>query len=244
MCENTNPWNGGCNPCPPGASFGDQPHAVSWACSVYLRNRYCDSVLFDVLDALNKTEASLTPAETATVNSYLASHGCAPITTPASLAQSAYASIRFPKPSGHRSPSESELFQGLPFTYVNLWTFFWTDPSTWHPLTATASVAGMSATVTATPVALLFDPGDGSPAVTCAGPGRAWTDADGNAAPSDGACGYQYRHVSPGAFTTTQSILWQITWAGTGNTGGQIASLSTSSSGELRVMQIETVVTR
>ena len=96
--------------------------------------------------------ARLTPAQTASVNKDLQGQGCPPMVTPASLAQRAYRSITFPRPSGDRTPSTSLRYQGLPFTYVNLWTFFFTSPGTWRTLSATASAAGMSATVTARPV--------------------------------------------------------------------------------------------
>ena len=108
-------------------------------------------------------------------------------------------------------------------------------------MSATASAAGMSATVTARPVALVFDPGDGSSPVSCPGPGRVWTAADGNGPPTGGACAYRYARVTPEPITSTQSIVWQITWVGTGNSGGQIPSLSTSTSGQLRVLQVQVV---
>jgi hypothetical protein len=138
------------------------------------------------------------------------------------------------------------MYRGYPFTYVGLWTFWWTSPSTWKTLTATASAAGFAATVTAEPIALVYDPGDGSAAVSCSGPGRPWTNADGNSAPSDGACGYQYTKVtgSGSPITSTESIVWKITWTGTGGSAGELPQLATSTSGQLNVMQIQTVVTR
>jgi hypothetical protein len=92
---------------------------------------------------------------------------------------------------------------------------------------------------------LSFDPGDGSEGKSCAGPGRPWVESDRNSAPSEGACGYQYSKVTgPGydhPITSTQTILWKITWTGTGNTGGEIPGLSTSTAGQLNVLQIKTV---
>jgi enoyl reductase len=99
----------------------------------------------------------------------------------------------------------------------------------------------VSATVTARPVALVFDPGNGGVAVSCDGPGRPWTSADGNGAPTDGACAYRYMRVTTSPITSTQTIVWKITWTGTGGTGGQIPSLSTSTSGRLQVLQIQVV---
>jgi hypothetical protein len=163
---------------------------------------------------------------------------------PAVLAQRAAKTLVLPQPSGHRSPSESQRYQGFPLTYVNLWTFYWSDPGTWHSYTAKARAGGVSATVTATPTKLTFDPGDGNPAVACPGPGRAWTSDDGNSAPSGGACGYRYTEVSSSPLTSTQSIVWAITWTGTGGTGGTLPDVTTTRSGQLNVLQIQSVVTR
>lgn len=243
-CQNTDP-HGSCNPCPPNSYYGEKPPQVSQVCADFLANSYCNAILGDMLGALKwPAPDQLTVQQIALVNQNLVSDGCPPLVTAAALAQQAFASIHFPKPSGDRSPSQDQLYAGYPFTYVGLWTFYWTDPGTWHTLSATASAAGLSATVSAEPVALVYDPGDGRAAVTCSGPGRPWRNADGNNAPTDGACGYQYRNVTSGPITSTQTIVWKITWTGTGNTGGQFPQLSTSTSGQLQVMQIQTVVTR
>ena len=108
-------------------------------------------------------------------------------------------------------------------------------------MSATASAAGFSATVTARPVELDLDPGDGSDSVSCPGPGRPWQASDGNGAPTDGACAYQYTKVTSSPITSTQTLVWQITWVGTGNSSGEIPSLSTSTSGRLQVLQIQVV---
>jgi len=167
--------------------------------------------------------------------------GTAP--SPETLARQAMKTITFPAPSGHRSPSESQLYAGIPFTWVNLWTFYWTDPATWHSLSATAAVGGVSATVTAVPMRLSFDPGNGTPAVICDGPGRAWDTSDGNGPPTGGACAYQYSMASSGALITTQTITWKITWVGSGGASGVLPDITTSTPGQLRVMQVQ-VVTR
>lgn len=164
--------------------------------------------------------------------------------SPAQLAKQAAASFKFPKPSGHRSPSETLKYRGYPFSYVNLWLYTWTDPGTWKTMTATASAGGNSATVTATPTSLTYDPGDGSAGVSCGGPGRPWVESDGNNAPSGGACGDRYQQVTSAPITSTQTITWKITWTGSGGTSGTLPDQSTSTSGQLQVMQIQTVVTR
>jgi hypothetical protein len=232
------------DPCAPypDAAYGDEPPKVSQACADELQARYCNAMVGDAADGLEKPPAQWTLAETQAVNAEMAKIGCPPVVTPAGLAEQAVKTITFPHPSGDRSPRASLLYQGLPFTYVKgFWTFYWTDPSTWKTLSATASAAGMSATVTARPVELVFDPGDGSDSASCPGPGRPWQASDGNGAPTDGACAYQYTKVTSSPITSTQTIVWQITWVGTGNSNGEIPSLSTSTSGQLQVLQIQVV---
>lgn len=184
------------------------------------------------------------------LNTLLAANSCPTVPaaaippSPAELAQRALAGFLLPDPSGHRSPSETLIYRGYPFTYVNLWLYFWTDAGTWKSLSATARAGGNWATVTAKPVSLSYNPGDGSSLVLCSGPGRGWTDADGNAAPSGGACGFQYKRVTSQPVTSTQTITWQLSWVGSGGTGGTFPDRSTLTSGQLQVMQIQTVVVR
>lgn len=168
-----------------------------------------------------------------------------PPPTPAQLAERAAATFLLPHPSGHRSPSEDKDIGGYPFTYINLWTFYWTDPGTWRSLTATAEAGGNYATVTATPVSLTFDPGNGSGSVWCVGPGRPWVESDGDSAPSGQACGYQYSKVTgPGyehPVASTQTITWRLTWMGSNKSNGTLTSKRTATNGPLNVLQVQTV---
>ena len=231
-CHNTDPSGNGCDPC---NTLTTRIPSDPAACQIYSKNLFCSQLNPDGMDY-------------ATWENFLQSVNCAGNTyvpgSPAVAAQNAYRSIHFPKPSGNRSPSQNQTYRGYPFTYVGLWTWFWTNGGSWRTLTATATDGDQSATVTASPVALVYDAGDGGGSQTCDGPGRAWTSDDGNAAPSDGGCAYQYHQVTTSPITSTQSIIWKITWIGTGGTAGEIPQLTTSTTGQLNVMQIQTVVTR
>jgi hypothetical protein len=125
---------------------------------------------------------------------------------------------------------------------VNLWTWYWTSGSSWRTVDATATTDDGSvwATVTASPIGLTFDPGDGSSSVTCPGRGRPWTEKDGNKAPSDGGCGFRYAKVSD-AVRARVSIRWQVAWVGSGDTGGSLPLMTTQTiSPVFKVMQIQT----
>jgi hypothetical protein len=163
--------------------------------------------------------------------------------TPAQLAQQALATLHLPNPVAHRSPTEANNDHGTPYTWVNLWTWFWADPTVWRPLSARAAADGAWAQVTVTPTRLVITPGDGSADVVCAGPGRAWTNTDGNNAPSNGGCGYVYRHVTATPITATVAIDWTVTWTGSGGTGGTLPNMRTRSTSSFAIEQIQ-VVTR
>ncbi|MFZ5871535.1 MAG: hypothetical protein ACOYXW_13555 [Actinomycetota bacterium] len=125
---------------------------------------------------------------------------------------------------------------------VGLPVWMWTrvSPSTWGPVSATASVPGMSVTATAKAVRIVWDMGDGQ-RVTCTGPGTPYTkDAGATSSPT---CGYLYARSSatePGAaYTVTATTTWDIQWSG-GGASGQLTQTRTSSTsvriGELQVL--------
>ena len=167
-----------------------------------------------------------------------------PPPNPAVLAQQALTELALTKPTLGRSPDLSKgdpAKGGQAYTIVNLWTRYYTDPGTYQPLSKTVSLRGVSATVTASPTGLTFDPGDGHAPVSCAGPGRAWQNSDGFNPPSEGECGYQYKKVQASPITGTESISWTVSWTGTGGAGGTFPTLTTSASSQFIVEQIEIV---
>jgi hypothetical protein len=99
----------------------------------------------------------------------------------------------------------------------------------------------VSATVTVRPSRLTFTPGDGSAPVVCGARGRPWRASDGNRHPSSGGCGYQYREATSSPITSTQSIRWSVSWRASDGTSGTLPGLTTSRSGRLMVLQVESV---
>jgi hypothetical protein len=162
---------------------------------------------------------------------------------PRTLAVDVERTVSVPPPSGDRSPGKALRVGGYPFTYVNLWTWFWTAPDTWRSRSATASAGGLSVSVTVTPTALVFDPGDGSAPASCAGPGRPWRASDGDAQPTEGGCAFRYTAATTAPVTSTQAIRWSVTWRASNGESGTLRDLITSRSQQLRVLQIESVLT-
>ena len=151
-----------------------------------------------------------------------------PAPTPAELARQASARLALPALviSLNPAPPRAQL--------VALPTWVWVNPGSWHPRSATASVPNLSITATATPVALVVSPGDGS-LVTCRGPGTAWAfDRDPNTASP--TCGHTY--TKPGRFTLTATATWTVTWAG-GGQNGNVPDLVTTTTQMVTVVEAQ-----
>jgi uncharacterized Zn-finger protein len=103
---------------------------------------------------------------------------------------------------------------------VNVSTWLWLDAATWKTYTATASIAGVSATATATPEKVIWNMGDGN-AVTCDGPGTPYDPSQPNATTT---CSYTWSAPSNtqtgGVYQVTATIEWQVTWTAVGAAGG------------------------
>lgn len=125
------------------------------------------------------------------------------------LALHAREQVTVTAPEPHLSPADVPQVTGLR-------TWFWLDPAAWRAETVRAEVPGLWAEVTATPTRAEWDPGDGGPPVTCAGPGRPHPGTSG--ATTD--CGHVYEVV--GAYTLTVTVTYAVTWrSSTGETGAQ-----------------------
>lgn len=154
---------------------------------------------------------------------------------------------RLPTPRPRIGPADEDP-NG--WSYVNNRTFFWIDdaPGQWHPVTATASAGGITVTVTAEPVSMRVDPGDGSAPFTCEGTPPPVTRADFR--PDIEGCSHTYRDSSAMApngqtWPVTVGIVWHATWTATTGEGGDLGYVATTSpTRELPVAEIQAIVTR
>lgn len=158
------------------------------------------------------------------------------------VAASRLASL-LPAPVAGSAPPLDELVVGVD-------TWWWTT-TPWRPISVTAWVPTLAggtvwAVTTATPRAVVFEPGDGSPPVECTGPGQVWTEADGDEASSD--CMVVYRHASVTAvdgvaFRARMVIEWDVSWVGSTGGGGALPALSTATPLRVAVGEIQAVGT-
>lgn len=157
----------------------------------------------------------------------------APTITGAQLAQQAFAGFTIATPVPVLSPSTA---------IVNFPTWMWLQTS-WTTQSATAAVAGLSATVTATPTNAIWTMGDGSQ-VTCDGPGVAY---DPNIADSaqHTDCSHTYQETSGtgpgGRFAATVTVNYATSWTATDGTTGALGTISATANFAVTVKEIEAV---
>lgn len=166
---------------------------------------------------------------------------------PAVLAEQALDTLTIPAPTTGRYPA-GLLQNGQSFTVVNAYTWFWTDPASFQPLTARADAGGVWSQVVVTPTALSFTPGDGADAVSCSGPGTVWQPTDGVWSPSPAGCHYRYPHSSihqpDRQVTATYGVQWSVAWTSSTGASGTLPQLTTSSAATFAVAEAQAVVTR
>jgi len=184
---------------------------------------------------------------TTTTNLWISS-GATPPTAPPSVDPYAVAlqaenSLNLPSPTINFDPPTNAV--------VNLPTWLWIDAALWHPFAVSATVGGVTATATATPISVTWNLGDGD-ALDCAGPGMPYrTDLPSSAQQT--SCSYTYSTTSrgqptpdgnpdDGAFRVTATVAWQVAWTAQGAPGGgNLPSLTTTSAASLRVEQVQSV---
>ncbi|MHB1713020.1 MAG: hypothetical protein ACYCV7_16790, partial [Acidimicrobiales bacterium] len=166
-----------------------------------------------------------------------------PAVSPHAVALQAENSLQLPSPSVHFDPPA--------FSVVNVRTWVWLSPAMWHAYTVSASAGSVTATATATPVSSVWNFGDGT-TLTCAGPGTPYR-TDLPASGQRTSCAHTYAVSSMGqpspdgnpndaAFRVTATVTWLVSWTAQGAPGGgSLPSLTTVSSANLRVEQVESV---
>ncbi|MFI6687582.1 hypothetical protein [Streptomyces sp. NPDC050485] len=130
---------------------------------------------------------------------------------------------------------------------VNLPTWIWAPGNKFTEKKVTASLAGISSTATAKPVALHIDPGT-SDATVFPASGDCPINADGSigepfAAGKAGQtppCGVTYQR--PGAYSFKASITWKVSWSASNGEGGALPdSIFTTPPQNVTVQEIQSI---
>lgn len=124
------------------------------------------------------------------------------------------------------------------FQLVGVPTWFWVGEG-WVGQSATASVAGIAATVAAVPVSLVVDPGDGGGLVECEGAGVVWVEGRSS------GCTHTFtrssRHEVSGRYPVVATVSWAVSWTATDGTSGDLGSLTRSTTLDVLVQEAQAV---
>jgi hypothetical protein len=148
-----------------------------------------------------------------------------PPVTGVELARRALSSFEVAGPAPDFSPATS---------VVGVRTWLWLRGG-WSSRSATASVPGLSATVTARPTNVVWNMGDGQQTV-CDGPGKAWDPNQPNATTD---CSYTYS--AAGHFTVTVTVNFTTTWSASDGTAGRLGAITGRTTVPITVDEIQAV---
>lgn len=153
--------------------------------------------------------------------------------------RSAVERVELPFPATLTAPEASA---DIP-TITQLDTWIWPS-APWEQRTASASLAGVSATGRAVPTLVTIDPGDGTPAYECATP----EPYEGQASADGAACTHVYTRTTQGSpYTLTVSVTWEFSYTCAGSPGcgalADIAPVTLTETRPVHVAQIRPVVT-
>jgi len=161
-----------------------------------------------------------------------------PPPSPAQVAQIAISQLKLTAATPHVSAN--------PNTAVGLPVWMWVDqtPNTTGPVSTTAAAGPTSVTAVATLSRIDWSTGPAGAVVSCAGPGTPAPAGPiflGNKSPD---CGYSYalrslpdRTGGTGKWPITATAVWNITWFGGGQAGGQGLNLTARTAVEVGELQ-------
>lgn len=169
--------------------------------------------------------------------------------SPSEAARRAIGRLPLPVPVVHHNP---DRMGGRPATVVGVKTWWWVSSSSFRVMRQTVRVGGVWVTVMATPVRSVWRSGSAAtPTVSCAGPGRAY-DASRSASSQDTDCFTVYRESSASQpqtgpspndryFTASVTVVWRVTWVGSGGSRGSLPDLSRTTSFPIAVEDVQAV---
>jgi hypothetical protein len=122
---------------------------------------------------------------------------------------------------------------------VGLESWLWVDD--WSAESASATLGGVTSTVSAAPVSLVWSPGDGSE-VECDGPGVPWSKGRS----SSGACTHTFSDRSTasggGVWEASVTVVWDVSWVASTGESGDLGELTTSTAWPVRVVEAQGVI--
>lgn len=154
------------------------------------------------------------------------------IITPGSLANQALKELPLLYPRPRTAPPRTAT------QVVGIRTWLWVDPADWHPISATAQIPGLAATVTATPTQTVWDTAEGT-TLTCDGPGTVYDPTRPDEEQSSD-CTHTFQH--DGVHHVVVTIVWNVTWTATDGSGGTLGLFRRSTGFDADVEQRQAVI--
>lgn len=167
----------------------------------------------------------------------------------------------WPEVEGVRDEARTRLTPPLPVpnvspgeAVVKLPTWLWVDDVTWQPVSASASQGAVSVRVEARPVSVTWELVEGTK--VCTGPGIPWSEEAAAAyetQPADSrgqgnpACTFTFQHsstVAPdGVYHASVTVTWEFAWWLNGDARGVFGTVDRSSTFDLRVGEVQALIT-
>ena len=147
-------------------------------------------------------------------------------------------SFTFPRPVPFFAPPAQRVR-----TLVGIDTWFWVPPASWRPIVRIVATGNVVVTLVATPTTLQFVPGDGSPPVSCPGPGLPWLVPG-----TRSICSHRYQRASTalglGRYRGTVQSLWMIRWTSSTGLAGTVGPVVVPTPVTLLVAEAQPVLER
>ncbi|WP_419945540.1 hypothetical protein [Candidatus Poriferisodalis sp.] len=128
-------------------------------------------------------------------------------------------------------------------TLVGVDTWFWVTAASWRPIVRIIPVGKVVVMLVATPVTLQLVPGDGTPLVSCPGPGVPWLWPG-----TRSLCSHTFQRTSMsrpfGRFSATVQTVWTIRWTSNTGASGVAGPVVVPTPVSLRVAEAQAVLGR
>lgn len=154
------------------------------------------------------------------------------------LALTAEQRLKLPSPVMDSSPGPSPSTPKI----VNLPTWAWLEG--WGPVSASASLPGVTVTAMATPYTTDWSWGDGG-TTSCNGPGTPYLDGVSDSAAASPDCGHTYVADSGREpdlrFPVRATVHWRVAWSSNVGRSGEFPDLTSAAVQEWPVEQVESL---
>jgi hypothetical protein len=122
---------------------------------------------------------------------------------------------------------------------VNVEAWFWSEM--WDGISETATAGSVTVNVTAVPVSLIVDPGDGMSPFTCAGPQPAY---DPNLPASTQSSNCTHTYLRAGNYTAAATVVYDVAFRSNVGVNGGLGTIEPSSTTALAVAEAQAINTK